>query len=215
MEKSGKYSIRDWVVTGALVIFYTVGFIGFELPLSHSLLVKLTPLALMLSVLVLIKYDKGEACRKMLLYLAFVFAGGFFIEVVGVNTGLIFGHYNYGEGLSIKLFDTPLMIGLNWALMVYLSAAVVWSFRRNFLFQVLLSSAIMVAYDVIMEQVAPKMDMWNWAGETIPLQNYLLWATIAVVFHAVRYFIRLEVKNRMALPILIIQSIFFLLIWLI
>ena len=169
----------------------------------------------MLSVLVLIKYDKSEACRKMLLYLAFVFAGGFFIEVVGVNTGLIFGHYNYGEGLSIKLFDTPLMIGLNWALMVYLSAAVVCSFRRNFLFQVLLSSAIMVAYDVIMEQVAPKMDMWNWAGETIPLQNYLLWATIAVVFHAVRYFIRLEVKNRMALPILIIQSIFFLLIWLI
>ncbi len=196
MEKSGKYSIRDWVVIGALVIFYTVGFIGFELPLSHSLFVKLTPLALLLSVLVL-------------------FAGGFFIEVVGVNTGLIFGHYNYGEGLSIKLFDTPLMIGLNWALMVYLSAAVVWSFRRNFLYQVLLSSAIMVAYDVIMEQVAPKMDMWNWAGETIPLQNYLLWATIAVVFHAVRYFIRLEVKNRMALPILIIQSIFFLLIWLI
>ena len=176
---------------------------------------KLTPLALLLSVLVLIKYDKGEACRKMLLYLAFVFAGGFFIEVVGVNTGLIFGHYNYGEGLSIKLFDTPLMIGLNWALMVYLSAAVVWSFRRNFLFQVLLSSAIMVAYDVIMEQVAPKMDMWNWAGETIPLQNYLLWATIAVVFHAVRYFIRLEVKNRWRCLFWIIQSIFFLLIWLI
>ena len=79
MEKSGKYSIRDWVVTGALVIFYTVGFIGFELPLSHSLFVKLTPLALVLSVLVLIKYDKGHACRKKLLYLAFVFAGGFFI----------------------------------------------------------------------------------------------------------------------------------------
>lgn len=215
MEKSGKYSIRDWVVIGALVIFYTVGIIGFELPMSHSLFVKLTPLALLLSIVVLIRYHEGKACRKTWLFLAFVFAGGFFIEVVGVNTGLIFGHYNYGEGLSIKLFDTPLMIGLNWALMVYLSAAVVLSFRRNFLFQVLLSSAIMVAYDVIMEQVAPKMDMWNWAGETIPLQNYLLWATIAVVFHAVRYFIRLEVKNRMALPILIIQSIFFLLIWLI
>lgn len=215
MEKSGKYSIRDWVVIGALVIFYTVGFIGFEMPRTHSLFVKLTPLALMLSVLVLIKYDKGEACRKMLLYLAFVFAGGFFIEVVGVNTGLIFGHYNYGEGLSIKLFDTPLMIGLNWALMVYLSAAVVWSFRRNFLFQVLLSSAIMVAYDVIMEQVAPKMDMWSWKGETIPLQNFLLWAAIAVIFHSVRYFISLEAKNRMALPVLMIQSVFFLLIWII
>ena len=215
MGKKGKYSVWDWVVTGALVIFYTVGFIGFEMPRTHSLFVKLTPLALLLSIVVLIRYHEGKACRKTWLFLAFVFAGGFLIEVAGVNTGLIFGHYNYGEGLSIKLFDTPLMIGVNWALMVYLSAAVVASLRQNYAVQVLLPSAIMVAYDVIMEQVAPKMDMWSWKGETIPLQNYLLWATIAVVFHAVRYFIRLEVKNRMALPILIIQSIFFLLIWLI
>ena len=215
MEKKGKYSVWDWVVTGLLVIFYTVGFIGFEMPRTHSLFVKLTPLALLLSIVVLIRYHEGKACRKTWLFLAFVFAGGFLIEVAGVNTGLIFGHYNYGEGLSIKLFDTPLMIGVNWALMVYLSAAVVASLRQNYAVQVLLPSAIMVAYDVIMEQVAPKMDMWSWKGETIPLQNYLLWATIAVVFHAVRYFIRLEVKNRMALPILIIQSIFFLLIWLI
>ena len=215
MGKKGKYSVWDWVVTGLLVIFYTVGFIGFEMPRTHSLFVKLTPLALLLSIVVLIRYHEGKACKKTWLFLAFVFAGGFLIEVAGVNTGLIFGHYNYGEGLSIKLFDTPLMIGVNWALMVYLSAAVVASLRQNYAVQVLLPSAIMVAYDVIMEQVAPKMDMWNWAGETIPLQNYLLWATIAVVFHAVRYFIRLEVKNRMALPILIIQSIFFLLIWLI
>ena len=215
MGKKGKYSVWDWVVTGLLVIFYTVGFIGFEMPRTHSLFVKLTPLALLLSIVVLIRYHEGKACKKTWLFLAFVFAGGFLIEVAGVNTGLIFGHYNYGEGLSIKLFDTPLMIGVNWALMVYLSAAVVASLRQNYAVQVLLPSAIMVAYDVIMEQVAPKMDMWSWKGETIPLQNFLLWAAIAVIFHSVRYFISLEAKNRMALPVLMIQSVFFLLIWII
>ena len=213
MEKTNKYSGTDYTVIAALVIFYTVGIFGFELPLTHSIFVRLTPVALILSLLVLLKYDKVGKSRKMGWFALFVFAGSFLIEVIGVNTGLIFGDYSYGNGLSVKLLDTPLMIGFNWLLMVYLTSAVVYSFSRNYASQVLLPSVLMLAYDATMEQVADKMDMWHWAGGSIPLQNYLLWGIMAVVFHSVKYYVGLEIKNKMALPILLIQTLFFALIW--
>lgn len=215
MEQRTKYSAGDFAVIAALVIFYTVGIVGFELPLTHPLFVKLTPLALILSVLVLLRYDNGWKNRKFGWFALFVFAGSYLIEVIGVNTGMIFGAYSYGEGLSVKLLGTPLMIGLNWILMVYLTSAVVSALRRNFAGQVLLPSVLMVAYDGIMEQVAHRMDMWQWAGGSIPLQNYLIWGIMAVAFHSVKNYTAIEIKNKMALPILLIQSVFFLLIWII
>ncbi len=212
MELKTKYTSSDYKVTAAIVLFYAVGIAGFELPMTHPVFVRLTPLALILSVLVLLRYDKVWKNRRFGWFSLFVFTGSYLIEVIGVNTGLIFGEYSYGEGLSVKWLGTPLMIGINWILMVYLTSAVVSDLSRNFTLQVLLPSVLMVAYDAIMEQVAHRMDMWQWAGGSIPVQNYLIWGLMAVVFHSVKYFARIEINNKMALPILIIQSLFFVLI---
>jgi putative membrane protein len=38
---------------------------------------------------------------------------GFFIEAIGVNTGLIFGNYVYKTTLGWKFLETPLIIGVN------------------------------------------------------------------------------------------------------
>ena len=70
----------------------------------------------------------------------------------------------------------------------------------------------MVGYDLIMEQVAPKMDMWSWQNDVIPLRNYLMWGLLAIVFHTLRYAMKVSDRNRMALPLFIVQTLFFLLI---
>jgi putative membrane protein len=70
----------------------------------------------------------------------------------------------------------------------------------------------MVGYDLIMEQVAPKMDMWSWQNDMVPLQNYLMWALLAVIFHTLRYRMKVRDRNVMALPLFVVQTLFFLLI---
>lgn len=208
----GTFTKKDWTMLGVVVLFYVVGIIGFSLPITHALFIKLTPLILVLSLIFLVYYNKSPKRKNLIVFLLFVSASSFLVEMAGVNTGALFGHYTYGGGLGLKIAETPLLIGLNWALLVYMTAAIFSRKLQNIVYQIIFPAALMVVYDVVMEQTAPKMDMWNWSGDVIPLQNYAMWGLLAAVFHALRYFLNIQISNKMALPLLVVQALFFLFI---
>ena len=56
---------------------------------------------------------------------------GFIFEIIGVKTGLIFGHYKYCNGLGTKVFDVPLIISLNWALPISIGINIGFHFFKN------------------------------------------------------------------------------------
>ena len=143
-----------------------------------------------------------------------IFLAGFFVEVIGVNTGVIFGEYSYGEGLGYKLFNTPLMMGINWVLMIYLSSSLVSQLNIKPILSVFLASASMIIYDLVTEQVAPVFDMWSWTGNSVPIQNYISWFLIAVVFHLLLKIFKINTNNALAPLIYICQFIFFLILML-
>ncbi len=95
----------------------------------------------------------------------------------GVNTGALFGSYLYGSGLGPRIAGTPPFIGLSWVLMIYLTSAIFTPpMQCNLLDGIVWPSLMMVGYDLVMEHVAPKMDMWSWQEDVIPpIQNYLMW----------------------------------------
>lgn len=192
------------------VIFYTVGVIGMALSFTFPLFVKLIPWALILSFGALVFFHTGkfEGKTKLIFLLIYIVAYG--VEAIGVNTGQLFGHYTYGEGLGFKLVDTPLIIGINWLFLVYTTAAVVESFKVHALFKIVLASLGMLLYDIVLEQLAPKLDMWNWKNDVIPLQNYLAWFALALFFQSVLTVFRIKIKNKLALLILGCQFLFFL-----
>lgn len=212
-----RYKAREREMIRRIVIIYAVGVTGFTIPFTHSLFMKLTPLVLLLSLALLYWYDrdrrKGRQGKRILFY-AFVFIASFLVEMWGVNSGVVFGSYLYGSGLGVKIAGTPLLIGLNWVLMIYLTSAIFTPLHRNVLNGILFPSLLMVGYDLILEQVAPKMEMWSWANDHIPLQNYLMWGVLALLFHTVRYLLIIGDRNRMALPVYLVQLLFFLLIFL-
>jgi putative membrane protein len=207
-----KYSKKDRFVIQQIAIFYGIGIVGFWIPFTHSFFTKLTPIALILSVVLLYYYNENHLNWKISAYFIFVFLASYVIEVFGVKTGVIFGSYHYGGGLGLKLFETPILIGINWALMVYMSSAVFSKKSRNFFFQVIASSLLMLIYDFILEHSASKMDMWYWAGNQIPFLNYWMWFVIAILFQAIRYFSKIEIANKMAMPLFLVQMIFFLIV---
>lgn len=93
-----------------------------------------------------------------------------------------------------------------------MSGAMVNALPRNPLYAIVLPSAFMIGYDIVMEQVAPRMDMWSWEGGIIPLQNYIVWGVLSLLFHALRYVMKIPIRNRMAGFLFVVQVLFFVII---
>jgi putative membrane protein len=51
--------------------------------------------------------------KLQILSILSIFLIGMITESLGVNYGLIFGNYEYGNNLGFKLFGVPFLIGIN------------------------------------------------------------------------------------------------------
>ena len=198
-------------VVGFFIIFYLVGITGMLLPFSFPLFVKLIPIALLLSTIGFLIYHPEYSAKTWIVFLI-IYLAGFFIEVAGVNTGKIFGNYSYGESLGISIFNTPLIIGINWLLLVYITISTVEFLNISNGIKILLSAGIMLGYDIIIEPLAPKLDMWMWADNKIPMQNYLAWFILAVVFTSLVKIVGVKTRNKLAPVLLICQVLFFIIL---
>lgn len=196
-----------------LIIFYIVGVTGFLLPYTRNIFIYITPMALLLNVFLLLKYHPIYSVKYVSVVL-FLFISGYFIEVAGVNTGVIFGMYNYGNTLGLKLLNTPLIIGINWVFLTYASLSVSSLLIKNSWMQLVVAPAIMVVYDVVMEQVAPRIDMWHWQGNVIPVKNYISWFVIGLFFVSLFKLLKIDTRNPLAVTLLVSQFVFFFLLML-
>ena len=111
-------------------IFYSVGLILFILPLTRALFMAITPLSLLFVNAVLLNLHKKRD-RNLYLFIAIVMFVSFFTEVVGVKTGNIFGNYVYLSSLGPKILETPIIIGINWVMLTYCSAAIMHSISKK------------------------------------------------------------------------------------
>ena len=199
----------DWVVVGLVTVFYTYGAFGLAREQTREFYTSLTPLVLLSSLFILYIYDRSPKQIKALIYILSVVIISFCVELLGVATGTIFGEYGYGTSLGPKIGGTPLLIGINWIFLVYATAAIQAPLGRGIITTIVIPTSLMLGYDIIMEQIAPIMQMWSWQGGSIPLQNYVVWGTLAGLFHAVRYWLRIDFRNRIAPFIFLVQILFF------
>lgn len=193
-----------------LVIVYLVG-TATVLAGYPDQLMKLTSYNL-LFVAFLFLYNASEVNKTYALWLLIIGISGYLVELLGILTGLVFGTYSYGEGLGIKVADVPLMIGVNWALLVFATGALIHKIRMSLWLRAALGATVMVGYDVLLEPVAMRFDFWSWEGNQVPLQNYLAWWIISFVMHFGVMAKVNNLQNRLALPVIIIQMLFFVLL---
>lgn len=189
-----------------VILFHVVGIIGFSNGMLFVAFGQIVPYHLLLmGYLVFSEYNFKKPSWQIKVLLVMVL--GWVIEVIGVNTGLIFGKYTYQEVLGFKVFGTPLLIGLNWALVVLGSLEL---FRWVGKYKFIAASMFLVLLDVIMEPVATRLGYWQWAEITIPLQNYIAWFIVALVL---TYILNKEVEeskpNKTAIVFILSQVVFF------
>jgi bisanhydrobacterioruberin hydratase len=194
------------------VIFYLVGVLGLSFTETRPLFIRLVPFALILGFAGVLLFHEAKWELKTLTAFVLVYISGFVIESVGVNTGLIFGEYIYGKTLGFQIFETPLIIGMNWLFLVYVSSSLTERLNSGRFISFLFPPVLMVIYDMVLEQVAPDLGMWNWKNEVIPLQNYIAWFVVAFIFVLVFGLFNIKTSNKIAPLIFILQFLFFLLL---
>ncbi|MEP6682930.1 MAG: carotenoid biosynthesis protein [Parafilimonas sp.] len=165
--------------------------------------------------------------RRFNFFLIIAIITGFAAEAIGVNTAFLFGKYSYGNVLGVKVFNVPIIIGINWFLIIYCTGMVTQSYE-NFMLKKLNAKGIAinkkmmitsfiidatflaVLFDWIMEPVAVKLGFWQWQNNQIPTYNYISWAIISALLLALFRKLNYDKRNIFAVHLFIIQLLFFL-----
>jgi putative membrane protein len=210
---------------GVLAILYLVGLLGIAnlLPIPRGYFVALSPLHLIICfILVGISHliSQRAFMHPYLVIWAWAIAtAGFLIEIIGVSTTYPFGDYYYGETLGFKLFDVPVLIGINWLMLSYSTRCLLDQFfTLNWIIKSLLGGLIMVCLDVFIEPIAQDLGYWTWAQPddsliVAPYQNYLSWFIISILFIGASYqLLPNKINNYVAIINLLLQFLFFILL---
>ena len=195
-----------WI--GLLLLFYFFGTLGISVAGYKDFFLPLTPLNLLLTLIIFLIVNK-DFSKHFILLCFLIFAIGFCVETAGVKTGILFGRYSYGHLFGFKIFETPLIIGVNWLFLALSTHGVVQYFTKKWLWLILIPSFLMTGLDYIVEPVAMKLGFWSWENNVIPLQNYVMWFATSAVIHTIIYFFCPVINSKISFVVLIAQIIFF------
>lgn len=193
-----------------LYVFFIAGIIWHVWSLTQDLMLKITPYGLLFaSLLVLYPFIKGKN-NKLLIWVVVTYAFTYLIEIIGVKTGIIFGSYSYGFVLGPKIFDVPIIIGLNWVVVILGAIMISKIFTINLLLSSLITGLLAVIFDLSLETVAMKFGYWFWQWNSVPFQNYLAWFVISFLAALFYNYLNINLKNTLPKHYFYAQMIFFI-----
>ncbi len=116
-----------------------------------------------------------------------VFLIGLTAEMVGVNTGWLFGDYVYSDSLGLKLIHTPVIIGLLWlSLSIGIQSILKMTPLKKWPI-IILGALFMMLFDVLLEPVAIHFNLWTWDGPHVPIYNYICWFVFAFIMQIILF----------------------------
>lgn len=180
---------------------------------------------LIMSALLIITHPSKN--KNFYLFILITIVSGFCVEAIGVNTQTIFGKYEYGNNLGLKLLGVPLIIGFNWFIIIYCTGMITQAYENYMLKKIkeqgldlttkmktlsfLVDAAFLAAFfDWLMEPVAVKLGYWKWQDGNVPVYNYVCWIIISTLLLWVFRMLNYDKRNKFAVHLLIIQLLFFL-----
>ncbi len=184
---------------GILVVLadlYVMGVVFHVIPATRPIVLAMTPVFLALTGVAALLAVRPRIDRKTAIWLAGTYAATFALEAIGVATGLVFGTYGYGDVLGLKLLGVPLVIGFNWAVIVFgLASGIERILPRATYLQPLLTGLGALAFDALMEPVAIRLGYWTWADAAVPPRNYAAWFLIAAACGTAFRLARIGARN--------------------
>ncbi len=193
-----------------LILVYVSGAIGFLF--NPGFFAPFTPLTLAFTCFVFLIHQPLNNLNYTLSFIGLA-AVGFVAEVIGVKTGVVFGNYYYGNALGYKVLGVPLVISLNWGLLINIGVLVATYLSKKPLLIATLAAFIITGIDLLIEQVASQMDYWHFSNGIAGIQNYIGWFIISFFTSWLLQKHLVKGDKKIALVFLLLQLFFFGLIY--
>ena len=210
------------------LLFHICGVIGILFTPYKDWFVQNTALNLVIMAGLLI-FTQPKINIYFLLFIAIAISVGLLVEIIGVNTGALFGTYEYGNVMGFKVFKVPILVGVQWFVIVY-CCGVIMQFVNNWAHQkiidlgaendktekvksisLIIDAALLATlFDFVMEPVAHQLGFWQWKNNDIPFFNYTCWFFISGLLLLVLNRLPFSKLNPFAIHLFIIQLLFFL-----
>jgi len=196
------------IAQGILLLFHVTGFVGLGFSEDPSFYLQFVPLNLLLTVGLLLAFQP-ERSPNFVWFCLVTMAVGFFVEVIGIRTGLLFGFYKYGPTLGVKWLGVPLMIGVNWLMLTYTTGVLARYLPIPNFGRAIVAALLMVGLDACIEPMAVRYDFWQWRFDVIPFQNFKGWFVVSLILQV--FFNRTDFlkRNELAPFVFMLQLVFF------
>ncbi|MDA9176764.1 carotenoid biosynthesis protein [Flavobacteriaceae bacterium] len=188
-------------------LFHLCGMVGISYG-NKDFFLAFTPINLFISF-VLLFVNQKQLESKELKSAFLIFFIGMVSEILGVNYGLIFGDYVYLDNLGVKILGVPVLIGVNWIILTFITGSLSSFIFKNKYVSILMGAILMIGLDLLIEPVAPLLGFWIFDLQKAPLQNYLGWFVIGMITQALFQFKIAEKELTFSTHLLIINAIFF------
>ncbi|MEB0261065.1 MULTISPECIES: carotenoid biosynthesis protein [unclassified Mucilaginibacter] len=209
MEGAEDMNIPPRIAIGIIILFHIVGLVGLSLPATKPLFLQIVPFHLLLMLGVIV-FSHHKLNSSFGIFILLIFWLGFLAEWIGVNKGWLFGSYAYDTTLGVKLSGIPLMIGVNWFLLIYATGVAMQRSRlKSPFFRVITGAAVLVLLDLLIEPIAIKFDYWHWNSPRIPLENYICWFLVSMVMLYIFEQFRFKKQSIAAPALLVTEFVFF------
>jgi putative membrane protein len=192
---------------GIIWLFHICGMIGISYG-NKEFFLAFTPINLFISFVLLfinqVKLEKAELNAALIIFFI-----GMISEILGVNYGLIFGDYVYLDNLGFKVLGVPVLIGINWIILTFITGSMSSYIIKNKYIAALTGAILMILLDLIIEPVAPLLGFWIFDLPTVPLQNYIGWFVIGLTTQYIYHFNIERKEYSFSINLLLVNAIFF------
>jgi putative membrane protein len=215
-ERFDSRNVKFWISVVMAFVINGGGIIAYSW-WGPSLIGKLSAInLLMMSVLVIINQE--DMSKQIIMTLATLMLIGLTAEWLGVHGGILFGDYYYTGVLGAALWNVPIVIGLNWAIVIlgcYTLSSIMLSSSwtpvklKTRAFKIMLTALLATVFDYLLEPAAIHLNFWQWKDAEVPLLNYASWFGVSLVA-ALLLSLRKLTDNKFAAVLLLTQVIFFI-----
>jgi len=227
-QSSFSFHQKNHIALFLALLFHGCGIIGIHLTPYKQWFINNTSINLLLMAALLVLTQKQKNLPFFLFFLL-CYTTGMIAEIIGVNTGFLFGNYEYGDVLGPKIFGVPFLIGINWFIALYCPGVVIlylneWLYKKLSsdlqpslamqLFAFVTDAALLTTlFDYIIEPSAMQLGFWKWLPDGyVPIYNFVCWFIISLVLQTVFRLLKFDKHNQFAIHLLIIQVLFFLIL---
>ncbi|WP_443937857.1 carotenoid biosynthesis protein [Pedobacter sp. MW01-1-1] len=197
-----------------IVLFSTITLTGLLIPTTQPYFIRLIPIHILTLFSILVLSYTGTM-KRLLLFSVGVFVCGFLVDALGVHTGKIFGSFYYGDTLGYKIAAVPLLMGLHWVLLIFGAGQTMKALKiRDSKLASFLGALSLVVLDYFLEPVAMKLNYWQWDWHEVPVQNYIAWFFVSLIFLKFYYALGLKQQKYIGPTLFVTQLIFFVVLYL-